>query len=97
MRFTVAKIPNSQNNAQATKLPLGLIIQPMALDCKGEESIDVINFGSTGIVRCKKCRTYINPFVSWLDNGRRWRCNVCGTVNDVPSAYFQHLDANGQR
>jgi hypothetical protein len=27
-----------------------------------------------GIIRCKRCRTYINPFVTWADNGRRWRC-----------------------
>lgn len=26
-----------------------------------------------GIIRCKRCRTYINPFVTWADNGRRWR------------------------
>jgi len=97
MRFTVSKIPNSQNNAAATKLPLGVVIQPMALDASGEDSIDVVNFGATGIVRCKKCRTYINPFVSWHDAGRRWRCNVCGTLNDVPSSYFHHVDQAGQR
>ena len=28
---------------------------------------------SLGIIRCKRCRTYINPFVTWADNGRRWR------------------------
>jgi hypothetical protein len=32
----------------------GVIIQPMALDHKGQENIDVVNFGNTGIVRCKK-------------------------------------------
>jgi Sec23/Sec24 zinc finger len=26
--------------------------------------------GSAGIVRCKRCRTYINPFVTWTDGGR---------------------------
>lgn len=26
---------------------VGVIIQPMALDAKGEENIDVVNFGST--------------------------------------------------
>lgn len=50
-----------------------------------------------GIMRCKRCRTYINPFVGWLGNGRQWRCNVCGMVNDVPTSYFCHLDQNGNR
>jgi len=39
----------------------------------------------------------MNPFVSWLENGRRWRCNICGQLNDCPSAYFCHLDQNGER
>ena len=103
MRFSVGKIPNSQNNAAAVKLPLGVIVQPMALDGKEPEvaggvPVDVVNFGNAGIVRCRKCRTYVNPFISWLDNGRRWRCNVCGALNDVPAPYFHPLDpATGQR
>ena len=40
---------------------------------------------------------YINPFVAWFENGRRWRCNICGQVNECPSAYFCHLDAQNQR
>jgi len=48
-------------------------------------------------MRCKRCRTYINPYVGWLSNGRQWRCNVCGMVNDTPASYHCHLDQNGQR
>ena len=44
-----------------------------------------------------RCRLYINPFVAWLENGRRWRCNICGQLNECPSAYFCHLDAANQR
>lgn len=36
---------------------------------------------SNTIVRCRSCRTYINPFVSFLDQ-RRWKCNLCYRVND---------------
>ena len=32
-----------------------------------------------GIVRCKRCRTYINPFVTWTDGGR------CASAVDVQS------------
>ena len=59
--------------------------------------VPVVNFGSTGVVRCRRCRTYINPFVSFLDGGRRWRCNVCALVNDVPNEYFCELDQDGMR
>jgi len=97
MKMTVGNIPNSASLAQQSGLPLGVILRPLAPDENGEDNIDVVNFGSCGIVRCKRCRTYVNPFVQWLDNGRRWRCNLCGASNDVPSSYFCHLDANGQR
>jgi protein transport protein SEC24 len=98
MQASVKKIISSQNTANATKLPLGIVCKPMAGD-KGitNDAIEVVDFGSTGIVRCKRCRTYVNPFVSWVDNGRRWRCNICGMLNDVPSSYFSHLDASGRR
>jgi len=64
---------------------------------EGEEDVDVVQPTSAGIVRCKKCRLYMNPFVGWTDMGRRWVCNICSTVNECPSAYFCHLDGSGQR
>ena len=39
------------------------------------------------IVRCRSCRTYINPFITFQDHGRRWRCNVCNRVNDCMSSH----------
>ncbi|KAG9345547.1 hypothetical protein JZ751_008691 [Albula glossodonta] len=42
---------------------------------------------SNTIVRCRSCRTYINPFVSFLDQ-RRWKCNLCYRVNDVPDEFM---------
>lgn len=98
LKSTVSKIVNQQNVAASSKTPIGVICQPMAGDVGcNNDAVDVVDFGSTGIIRCKRCRTYINPFVSWIDNGRRWRCNICGMQNDVPTTYFSHLDQNGQR
>lgn len=45
----------------------------------------------------KRCRTYINAFVTFLENGRRWRCNICSQLNEVPAPYFCHLDEDGRR
>jgi protein transport protein SEC24 len=74
LRPSVSKIVNSQALATASRVPLGLVCKPMSGD-KGviNDEIEVVDFGSTGIIRCKRCRTYINPFVTWADNGRRWR------------------------
>jgi protein transport protein SEC24 len=48
-------------------------------------------------VRCRRCRTYMNPFCSWVDGGRRFKCNVCCMLNEVPVEYFSTLDAQGVR
>lgn len=74
LRASVTKIVSTQNQANASRLPLGVVCKPMWND-KGtaNDEIDVVDFGATGIIRCKRCRTYINPYVTWADNGRRWR------------------------
>ena len=35
--------------------------------------------------------------MNWLENGRRWRCNICTQINDTSAPYFCHLDADGNR
>ena len=43
--------------------------------------------GDTVISRCRRCRSYINPYATFLDHGHRWRCNMCNLTNDVPQAF----------
>ena len=38
------------------------------------------------IVRCRVCRAYINPFVNFIDVSR-WKCNLCGRINEVPEEF----------
>lgn len=95
IRMTVNALPNSPATKAKAALPLGAIITPLAR-C-AEAPVPVVNFGSAGVVRCRRCRTYINAFVSFIDNGRRWRCNVCSLANDCPSNYICELDQSGAR
>ena len=41
----------------------------------------------TTISRCRRCRGYINPFITLTEGGKRWRCNFCGLQNDIPAAF----------
>eukprot|EP00745_Piridium_sociabile_P035867 TRINITY_DN63284_c0_g1_i2.p1 TRINITY_DN63284_c0_g1~~TRINITY_DN63284_c0_g1_i2.p1 ORF type:complete len:360 (-),score=26.67 TRINITY_DN63284_c0_g1_i2:5-1084(-) len=95
VRPSISKLPNSQTMKQKSKIPLGLLFQPLNDKyC----SVPSVNFGSVGtVVRCKRCRTYINPFVQWEANGRRWVCNMCGYFNDTPNHYYNNLDETGKR
>lgn len=128
-------------------LPFGAVVHPMAEACG---PVPVANASGGTIIRCKRCRTYMNPFMSWMDGGRwvcvgvggglrawkacawvarawkgertspdcqagcpllqttppppppphetrRYACNVCQLVNEVPVEYFCALDASGRR
>ena len=94
VRFTTNAVPNSQSLKSRWHLPYGAIVHPMA---ETENEIAVANAGHTTIVRCKRCRTYMNPFMIWMDGGRRFSCNVCQMVNECPVDYFCALDASGRR
>jgi len=87
MRCTLNAIPNTQALLSQVKLPFGLIVHPF----KDLTSLPVISAGT--IVRCKRCRTYINPFVYFLEP-RKWRCNVCYTVNETPEEFLRHPGTN---
>lgn len=76
LRPTFNAIPNSETLRKRLGVPLGIIVQPMS---ERAEKVPVVDPKDGGIVRCRKCRTYINPFVTWHDNGRRFKCNVCLT------------------
>lgn len=92
MRTTTQRFPNSAQLISRYSLPLGAVVKPL----NGQE-LPLVNFGTAGVIRCRKCRTYINPFVTFLEGGRRWQCNICRGVSDVPQEYFSPLDNNGLR
>ncbi|XP_055484087.1 protein transport protein Sec24B isoform X4 [Psammomys obesus] len=80
-RCTLTNIPQTQALLNKAKLPLGLLLHPF----RDLTQLPVIT--SNTIVRCRSCRTYINPFVSFIDQ-RRWKCNLCYRVNDVPEEFL---------
>ncbi|MGH0153727.1 UNVERIFIED_CONTAM: hypothetical protein FKN15_025549 [Acipenser sinensis] len=80
-RCTLTNIPQTQALLNKARLPLGLLLHPF----RDLTQLPVIT--SNTIVRCRSCRTYINPFVSFLDQ-RRWKCNLCYRVNDVPEEFM---------
>jgi protein transport protein SEC24 len=98
IRMTTNKAPNSVSVHQKSNVPLAATLQPMAPNPGGYPEVPTVNLSSVGsVVRCKRCRTYINPFVVWNSAGRAWTCNLCGTNNETPNAYFSNLDDMNQR
>ncbi len=81
IRCTLTAIPETQSLLSKLRLPLGILIHPF----KDLESLKVVQ--SATIVRCRSCRSYINPFVHFLDNSK-WRCNMCYSINDLPDEFL---------
>ncbi|KAH9973884.1 Sec23/Sec24 trunk domain-containing protein [Lactifluus volemus] len=84
-RCTVNAIPNSGSIVGKSKIPLALVITPYRSVKEAEESVPVVT--DTIIARCRRCRTYINPYVQFIDGGNRWRCCMCGMSNEVPQLF----------
>ncbi|KAI0052070.1 CPII coat sec24 protein [Auriscalpium vulgare] len=84
-RSTVNALPNSGSLVSKAKIPLGLVITPYRSVKEGEEPVPVVT--DQVIARCRRCRTYINPYVSFIDGGSRWRCCMCSMTNEVPQLF----------
>lgn len=85
IRSTLNCVPTTHSLLKKSKLPFSLTVQPYTSLHEDEAPIPVIE--DQIISRCRRCRGYINPYVTFLDHGHRWRCNLCNLTNDVPQAF----------
>ncbi|XP_057335344.1 protein transport protein Sec24A [Microplitis mediator] len=79
-RCTLTKIPENDKLLKKTRLPLGILIHPF----KDLNHLPLIQCST--IVRCRACRTYINPYVYFIDP-KRWKCNLCYRANELPDDF----------
>ena len=96
-RLTLNNIPATSDALSTTGLPLGLVLQPLAPLQGGENPIPVLDFGELGPPRCRRCRAYINPFMTFRSGGNKLVCNMCTFPNDVSPEYFAPTDPSGTR
>ncbi|KAF8182002.1 CPII coat sec24 protein [Pholiota molesta] len=84
-RSTINAIPTTSSLLTKSKLPLALVLTPYRSLNDGEEAVPLVT--DTVIARCRRCRTYINPYVQFIDGGNRWRCCMCNMTNEVPQLF----------
>lgn len=96
-RLTLNNIPATSDGLQATGLPLGLLLQPLAPVQAGEADVPVLDFGDVGPPRCRRCRAYVNPFMMFRSGGNKFVCNLCTHPNETPSEYFCATSPQGVR
>ena len=47
----------------------------------------VIDLGEIGPVRCNRCKAYMNPYMLFIDGGRRFQCCYCSCATDGESRH----------
>ncbi|EMR08401.1 hypothetical protein PNEG_03238 [Pneumocystis murina B123] len=85
LRSTLNAVPKTNSLLKKSRLPFALTIRPFIMLSDEEENVPLVS--DTIIARCRRCRSYINPFSTFIDGGHRWKCNLCSMTNDVPSAF----------
>ncbi|CAG8767184.1 14232_t:CDS:2, partial [Gigaspora rosea] len=93
-RCTFNSVPSTASLLSKSRLPFGLIITPYRSLKEGDDPVPVVT--DTVIARCRRCRTYINPFVTFVEGGQKWRCNLCFLSNEVPSQFDWDLQTSQQ-
>lgn len=94
VRSTLNAVPTTHSLLKKSRLPFALIIQPYSSLHDVEDPVPVVP--DQVIARCRRCRSYINPFATFLDQGHRWKCNMCNLTNDVPQAFDWDVAAQKQ-
>ncbi|XP_046852645.1 protein transport protein Sec24D-like isoform X2 [Xenia sp. Carnegie-2017] len=97
IRSTLYNVPNNQDVLKASGVPFAVSLSPFAESLQDENPLQLVNHGVNGPVRCNRCKAYMNPFMQFIDGGRRFVCNICNYSSEVPQEYFSHLDHQGLR
>jgi hypothetical protein len=90
LRVTTTAPPSSSQLNSELLLPFALTVTPFASPENSEMEVplvDMLEYGqdTSNPIRCIRCNGYVNPFVQWIDNGNKWKCNLCGVVNMTPT------------
>lgn len=93
-RCTLNAVPTTASLLTKSRLPLGLILSPYrsVREEDGDDPVPVVS--DTVIARCRRCRTYINPFVQFIEGGTRWKCCMCNISNEVPQLFDWDQEKN---
>lgn len=86
-RCTLNAMPTTQSLLNKSKLPLALVMAPYRSIRETDNDPDVPVVEDGVIARCRRCRAYINPFVTFIEGGNRWKCCMCGLSNEVPQLF----------
>eukprot|EP00512_Aurantiochytrium_limacinum_P013154 CAMPEP_0171579746 /NCGR_PEP_ID=MMETSP0961-20121227/8639_1 /TAXON_ID=87120 /ORGANISM="Aurantiochytrium limacinum, Strain ATCCMYA-1381" /LENGTH=1142 /DNA_ID=CAMNT_0012136317 /DNA_START=212 /DNA_END=3640 /DNA_ORIENTATION=- len=87
MRMTMQQFPATNSLLHMSQIPLACVMQPFAKLGYGEEEPQIVDLGTSGPTRCKRCRGYVNCFCAFDHSAGWWECNLCKIHNTLPPQY----------
>ncbi|KAL0218649.1 hypothetical protein P9112_004302 [Eukaryota sp. TZLM1-RC] len=94
IRHAVSCLPSSPSIASKWTFPCGFVVSPFP-DLKDPSiSVERVNLGEAGPLRCSYCRTYVNPYFEFHDGGRRFVCNICKKSCETDESFIYRLSSN---
>lgn len=75
-RSTINAIPRDQSKLKSSSIPFFFNITFQ----KENTFAPVV---TESLVRCGKCKAYLNPYVEIIMPGYKWKCNLCETINET--------------
>jgi protein transport protein SEC24 len=94
VRSTIYHVPTKKSLFETSRLPLAVVVQPLADVGFDEYDVPVVDLAPNGPLRCRRCGAYINPFVKFTDNGRSYACALCSAGNEGTFALLTLLGGN---
>ncbi|EGV60069.1 beta-sandwich domain of Sec23/24 [Yamadazyma tenuis ATCC 10573] len=102
IRSTMYNIPETEQLRSASKLPVAVTVRPFAPLLETEDPVPLVDMRTVGRdyldkedvgpIRCRRCRTYMNPAVQHT-NTDRFTCNICLFPNNkTPPDYAAMLN-----
>ncbi|KAF7491575.1 Protein transport protein Sec24D [Sarcoptes scabiei] len=95
LRPTIYQVPVNEDNLKISDIPFGTVIKPF--DDQEVERKIYVPISPSEIIRCNRCKAYMNPYNRFIDGGRRFQCSLCHHLTEVSPSYFSDLDHIGQR
>jgi hypothetical protein len=88
MRSTMIAPPANKELLKQISIPYAIIATPFASPENDEINVPVVELNGNNPSRCTRCSGYVNPNIKWIENGKKWICNLCGMNNLVDDWFF---------
>ncbi|KAG0661687.1 COPII subunit [Maudiozyma exigua] len=85
MRTTITTVPTKRNMWKKCNIPFALHVKPFSSLYDNKNPMPVCN--DKLIITCKRCGSYLNPYVKFTPQSNQWRCNFCKLANNLPILY----------